>query len=56
MLESIINQIDNAKDKLDNLIMKYGLSHKKVIEQSQKLDDLIMKYYSINQPKRAWIM
>ena len=56
MIKEIITQIDYAKEKLDHLISEYGLSDKKVMEQSKKLDDLISKYYSAKKLKKAWIM
>lgn len=56
MLKEIIKQIDCAKEKLDDLISIYGLSDKKVMEQSKKQDELIIKYYEVKNLKRAWIV
>lgn len=44
-MKKIVNEINNAKEKLNNLIMVHGLSDKRVIKQSEKLDELIIKYF-----------
>ena len=56
MLKEVIEEIENAKEKVNYLISVYGLAHKKVMEQSLKLDELINKYYSVKKLKKAWIM
>lgn len=44
-MKEIVNEINNAKEKLNNLIMVHRLSDKRVIKQSEKLDELIIKYF-----------
>ena len=38
-----MSNLKHEKAKLNALIEKHGLSHKKVLEQSQKVDKLIVK-------------
>ena len=54
MLKEIIKKIDNAKETLDKLVLRYGLADNKVMKQSKKLDELISEYYNVRKLKIEW--
>ena len=42
----MINEINEMKNKLEQLLITYDLDNKLVIETSKELDILILEYYS----------
>lgn len=46
MSRDINKIIDNAKEKLDDLVAKKGLDSAEVLELSQTIDAYIVEYYS----------
>ena len=51
MFKLLTIRMNYAKEKLNKLIEKYGVTNKKVLKQSKKLDRLIIKYHQYRKVK-----